>query len=48
MSFKDDDKVLDKFWLRANFGGKYSSENFDAQINIRMFALILEIPLKKN
>jgi hypothetical protein len=38
MSFKDDDKVLDKFWLRANFGGKYSSENFDAQINIRMFA----------
>ena len=38
MSFKDDDKVLDKFWLRANFGGKYSSENLDAQINIRMLA----------
>lgn len=36
--FHDDDTVLDEFWFRANFGGKYSSESMDAQINIRMFA----------
>lgn len=38
LSFEDDDNVLNDFWFRANLGGKYTSENLDAQINIRMFA----------
>jgi len=32
------DNTLDKFWFRANIGGKYSSENFDAKVTIRMYA----------
>lgn len=36
--FQNDNSVLDEFWFRANFGGKYTSDAFDGQINIRMFA----------
>lgn len=32
------DNNLDGFWFRANFGGNYSSETFDAKVTIRMYA----------
>lgn len=32
------DNNLDGFWFRANFGGSYSSETFDAKVTIRMYA----------
>lgn len=31
------DNNLDGFWFRANFGGNYSSETFDAKVTIRMY-----------
>lgn len=34
----DKDNNLDGFWFRANFGGSYSSESFDAKVTIRMYA----------
>lgn len=34
----DKDNNLDGFWFRANFGGSYSSDNFDAKVTIRMYA----------
>lgn len=34
----DKDNNLDGFWFRANFGGSYSSENFDAKVTLRMYA----------
>ena len=34
----DKDNNLDGFWFRANLGGKYNSEDFEGQINIRMYA----------
>lgn len=34
----DKDNNLDGFWFRANFGGNYSSETFDAKVTIRMYA----------
>lgn len=34
----DADNNLDNSFLRANIGGKYSSENFDAVINLRIFS----------
>ena len=34
----DADNTLDNSFLRANIGGKYSSENFDAVINLRIFS----------
>ncbi len=34
----DSDNPLDNFWFRGNFGGKYSSDNFDAQVTIRFYA----------
>ena len=39
-AFYDNEKddVLDGFWFRANVGGKYKSEDFDGEINIRMYA----------
>ena len=33
----NNDDGLESFWFRANLGGMYKSENFDAQIMIRMF-----------
>ena len=33
----NNDDGLESFWFRANFGGLYKSEDFDAQIMIRMF-----------
>ena len=32
------DNTLDNSFLRANVGGKYSSDNFDAVINLRIFS----------
>lgn len=32
------DNTLDNSFLRANIGGKYSSESFDAVINVRIFS----------
>ncbi|WP_407456373.1 hypothetical protein [Fibrobacter sp.] len=39
-AFYDNEKenTLDNFWFRANIGGTYSSENFDAKVTIRMYA----------
>ena len=34
----DADNTLDNSFLRANVGGKFSSENFDAVINLRIFS----------
>lgn len=34
----DKDNNLDGFWFRANFGVKYSSDNFDGNVTIRMYA----------
>lgn len=34
----DKDNTLDGFWFRANIGGSYSSDNFDAKVTIRMYA----------
>jgi hypothetical protein len=34
----DADNTLDNSFLRANIGGKYSSESFDAVINLRIFS----------
>ncbi len=34
----DKDNNLDGFYFRANFGGSYSSESFDAKVTIRMYA----------
>ncbi|MDR1758956.1 MAG: hypothetical protein LBR60_00330 [Fibrobacter sp.] len=34
----ESDNPLDNFWFRGNFGGKYSSDNFDAQMVIRLYA----------
>ena len=33
----DSDNNLDGFWFRSNFGGKYTSDNFDGQVTIRMY-----------
>lgn len=37
-AFYDNDNNLDGFYFRANFGGSYSSESFDAKVTIRMYA----------
>ena len=39
-SLYDNDKEnnLDGFWFRANIGGNYKSEDFDAKVTIRMYA----------
>ena len=39
-SLYDNDKEnnLDGFWFRANIGGAYSSEDFDAKLTLRMYA----------
>ena len=34
----DDDNNLSSFWIRANIGGLYKSDNFDAQVMLRIFA----------
>ncbi|MDY6330012.1 MAG: hypothetical protein SPL52_00755 [Fibrobacter sp.] len=34
----DHDNNLSSFWIRANIGGLYKSENFDAQVMLRIFA----------
>ena len=34
----DDDNNLSSFWIRANVGGLYKSDNFDAQVMLRIFA----------
>jgi hypothetical protein len=34
----DDDNNLSSYWIRANIGGLYKSENFDAQVMLRIFA----------
>ena len=34
----DRDNNLSSFWIRANIGGLYKSENFDAQVMLRIFA----------
>ena len=34
-SYEND--AFDSFWFRANFGGKYASEDMDAQVMIRMY-----------
>ena len=34
----DHDNNLSSFWIRANVGGLYKSENFDAQVMLRIFA----------
>lgn len=33
----DKDNNLDGFWFRANIGGDYKSEDFDAKVTIRMY-----------
>ena len=41
-AFYDNEKenTLDNFWFRANIGGTYSSEDFDAKVTIRMYAQV--------
>ena len=34
----DKDNNLSSFWIRANIGGQYKSENFDALVMLRIFA----------
>ena len=34
----DADNTLDNSFLRANIGGKYNSDNFEAVINLRIFS----------
>ena len=34
----DADNTLDNSFLRANVGGKYTSDNFEAVINLRIFS----------
>ena len=34
----DDSSNLSSFWIRANIGGQYKSENFDALVMLRIFA----------
>ncbi|MCK9181450.1 MAG: hypothetical protein M0P13_01035 [Fibrobacteraceae bacterium] len=34
----DTDENLSSFFFRSNFGGKYTSDDFDGEVNIRMYA----------
>lgn len=34
----DDDNVLSSFWIRANIGGQYKSDNLDGLVMLRIFA----------
>lgn len=36
--FEDDDKNLSSFWLRANVGVEYKSDNLDGTVMVRVFA----------
>ena len=37
----DQDNTLDGFWFRANIGGSYSSDNFDAKVTFACMPRIL-------